>query len=154
MEIKLGLHQVDDFTVYHISSRVYNINETYYTTEIEREYDECSEKKWIERLAERWRNTINYGMRNKLPSRYSCLFVCEYENVWYWWKHIREYRQVIPHVYKLKVTGKLFGTYADYLKQDRYWRPNEKLVLTEKEGLFEGKFVITDICDIDVFPIL
>lgn len=152
MEIKLGLHSVTNFIAYHISTQQLAIGDKYDTSDIERVYDDCCDKKCIETLTEKYRESVQFALRTNLPSRLTSLFVCEKEYVNYWHTHMVKYRRTDAYkIYKLRLNGQLLGTYADYLKMDKYWRPNEQLPLQEKEGLFRGVYIVEDICNIDFF---
>ena len=156
MCIELGLHNVENREVYHITDRVLEIGTPLYTKDINREIDEGTDKYYIERVAEIYRNSQNAIDRTIYPSRYTCLFVCEEEFVRYWYYYFTKRpcnANKTFRIYKVRLTGRLFGSYADYLKADMYWNPNGKFDLVEKEGLFEGEYEVEEVYDnVDGFP--
>ena len=140
---------VEEYIAYHIyiPTPKYKLNKggVYHTNTINRDFSNCgAEKQKAEYVAESKRE-------GKLPSRKTCLFVCDFPNVRYWYnyfeKHIANGRPVC--VCRLKLTGLLFWTYADYFTMEAYWNPDEKPI--EREGLFEGEYEVVDICNIDEF---
>lgn len=147
MCIELGLHNVENKEVYHITDRVLEVGETCNTNVINREIDENTDKYYIERVAEIYRNSQNAIDRTIYPSRYTCLFVCEKEFVQYWLNKLEKNRQRKHRIYKVKLNGVLFGTYADYLKAEMHWTPNAQFDLEEKEGLFDGEYEIVEECN-------
>lgn len=147
MCIELGLHNVENKVIYHITDRVLEIGTTLYTKDINREIDEGTDKYYIERVAEMYRKSQNAIDGTAYPSRYTCLFVCEKEFVQYWLNKLEKNRQRKHRVYKVKLNGVLFGTYADYLKAEMHWTPNAQFDLEEKEGLFDGEYEIVEECN-------
>ncbi len=147
MRIKLGLHNVEKFKAYHISMHHLNLGDTYNTSNIERIIGN-GDKACIEKLAEKTRKAVIVRKRLDFPSRETCLFVCEHKDVEYWYNHIQKNRKIRLCIYELMLTGKLFGTYSDYLKYEKYWCPKEYLPRLEKEGLFEGEYKIIKECNI------
>lgn len=155
MSIDLGLHTVNGKIAYHITDEVLVIGKVYDSKDIDRQIDDGSDKFHIEKVAEIYR-TSQKNIHNKdYPSRYSSLFVCDEENVRYWYnlftKPLYNAHRTFT-IYKVLLTGKLLGTYADYLKADMYWEPTAQFDLQEKEGVFEGEYEVLDICNIDDFP--
>lgn len=151
MKIKIGLHAVTDFEAYHISEHRFSVGDEFDTSYIDRDFQD-GDKFYIESLAEKTRLCIERSHKIKLPSRNTCLFVCDKEHVKLWYSHMDKHRVYNPNViYKVRLSGILFVTYSDYLRQDKYWRPNENLAPQEKEGLFEGLFRIVEACSIDDF---
>lgn len=152
MEIELGLHSVADFIAYHISDVSLDIGEEHDTSNIHRGFHDCGSKHCAENLAEKYRISMQDILGHSLPSRLNSLFVCEREYVNYWYRHILKNRSVSRvQIYKVRLTGDLFGTFADYLKFDKYWDPQNQYLPQEKEGLFEGKYIVEDICNINDF---
>lgn len=152
MGIELGLHCVVDFIAYHITDTSLNIGEEYDTSNINRGFYGCGSKYCAENLAEEYRISMQDFLGYSLPSRLNSLFVCEQEYVNYWYRHMLKNRRVSRvQIYKVKLTGNLFGTFADYLKFDKYWNPQSQYSPQEKEGLFDGKYIIEDICNIGDF---
>ena len=141
---------VEEYIAYHIyiPTPKYKLDkgEVYHTNTINRDFSHCgAEKQKAEELVETVRGY-------KLPSRQKCLFVCNSQEVRYWYNYICKKRangMCVAVVCKLKLKGTLFWTYADYFTMEAYWNPDEKPI--EKEGLFEGEYEVVDICNIDDF---
>ncbi|MBR2452087.1 MAG: hypothetical protein IKB37_02810 [Rikenellaceae bacterium] len=142
---------VEEYIAYHIyiPTLEYQLKkgESYCTDSISRNFSiSCSEKQKAEDVVERVRG-------DNMPSRRTCLFVCDFPNVRYWYnyfeKHIAKGRSIL--ICRLKLTGLLFWTYADYFTMEAYWNPD--LPPIEREGLFEGKYEVEEVYNnVDYFP--
>lgn len=144
------IQTVTNYIAYHIHTPnrfEWSVGKSYDTASICRPLLPCGFKQRIEEIAEQTRACINPN----LPSRNHCIFVSKKEYVHYWYNYFKK-RGHRPIIYKLELTGKLFWTYADYLKAERYWRPNNVNKPQEHEGLFEGTYTVVAQCDITEFP--
>lgn len=143
------MEQVKNYTAYHISHEYYESGRIFNTKSIRRTYDGDNQyKKSIEVIAEEDRRILGPN----LPSREKCLFVCEYNDVHYWYNYILKRRRCLLHIYKIKLSGSLLWTYAEYLRTTQYWKPTNPMNLVEHEGLFIGQYEIISECNIDDFP--
>ncbi len=149
---KKNMGTVKDYTAYYVHKPYQyklKIGECYDTSSICRPILPCGFKQWVEEIAEQTRIKIN----NNLPSRHHCLFVCDREHVRYWYNYFeKRNRNIRLIIYEVKLSGKLFWTYADYLRPERYWEPNNLEPPLEREGLFDGRYCIVRQCDYTEFP--
>ena len=138
---------VEEYIAYHIyiPTPEYKLDKggVYHTNTINRDFSNCDvEKQKAEDVVE----SVRVG---NMPSRKTCLFVCDFPNVRYWYKyfekHIAKGRTIL--ICRLKLTGLLFWTYADYFTMEAYWNPDESPI--EREGLFEGKYEVEEVYDKD-----
>ena len=146
----MDIKTVTNYIAYHIHTPNqfdWSIGKSYDTALVCRPVLPCGFKQCIEDIAELTRENINPN----LPSRNHCIYVSKKEYGRYWYNYFEKRNKLQPIVYKLKLTGKLFWTYADYLKAERYWLPNKVDKPQEHEGLFEGTYTIVDQCDIAEF---
>ena len=134
---------VEGYIAYHIyiPTPEYELKKgcVYDTSSINRDFTNCCiEKQKAEYVAESKRD-------KQLPSRKTCLYVCDFPNVRYWYNYFEKYiakgRPTL--ICRLKLTGSLFWTYADYFTMEAYWNPNDSPI--EKEGLFEGKYEVEEV---------
>ena len=144
------MKQVTDYVAYHICDPQVNgwkVGEIYNTSAIARPLPIGNFKRCIEEAAEIQRININ----SDLPSRAHCLVVCRKEDVSYWYAYFQK-RNITAKltVFKVKLTGKLLWTHADYLQLTQYWEP-EAFSPQEPEGLFEGEYIIDSICNLQDF---
>ena len=144
------MEQVTNYEAYHVCdprSNGWKVGETYNTSTITRPLPKKDFKRCIEEAAEIQRKSIN----PHLPSRINCLFVCRKENVHYWYNYFQKrHQEVALTIFKVKLTGNLLWTYADYLQLTQYWEP-KTFSVQEPEGLFEGEYIIDSICDFQDF---
>ena len=138
---------VEEYIAYHIyiPTPEYKLNkgDVYHTNTINRDFSNCCiEKQKAEYVAESKRD-------KQLPSRKTCLFVCDFPNVRYWYNYFEKYiadgRPI--RICRLKLTGLLFWTYASYFTMETYWNPD--LPPVEKEGLFDGEYEVEEVYDKD-----
>lgn len=155
MNIGLGVLEVKDCEVYHITTQNFAPNTTCNTkNHIKRKYKGDYKNK-IESAAEKVRIELNYSSNIIYPSRYKCLYVCDKNHVHYWFNYMLKHRSVLPHIYKTKLAGILLWTYADLLSLGNYydyWRAIGDENFQQQEGLFEGEYEILSEHKIDEFP--
>ena len=143
------MESVEDYIAYHISHVWYESGLIFNTESIRRTYDGDDQyKKGIEVIAEKDRLSLD----SSLPSRDKCLFVCEYNDVRYWYNYMQKRRRCLLYIYKIKLRGNLLWTYAEYLRTTQYWKPANPIELVEHEGLFIGYYKIISECSINDFP--
>ena len=146
------MEEVKSYEAYHISDMCYQEDMILNTTRFKRSLENFGHyKKAIELEAE----CVRVGVDPNLPSRKTCLFVCNKNYVRYWHTYIEKRRQRQCYIYKLELNGKLLWTYADYLKAgecEKYWHPETEPDFKEHEGLFVGSYKIISMCNKADFP--
>lgn len=155
MNTRLGVSEVKDCEVYHITTQYFAPN-TMHNTKYhnERKYKGDYKNK-IESVAEKVRITLNNSSNIIYPSRYKCLYVCDKEHVRYWFNYMLKHRGVLPRIYKTKLTGVMLWTYADLLSLGNYydyWCAIGDDNFQQLEGLFDGEYEILSEHKIDEFP--
>ena len=72
----------------------------------------------------------------------------------YWFNYFQKRKQecgIVPQIYELQVSGKIYWSYAELLCPNVYWNMNVLQNLQEHEGLLEGKYTVIRKCQLHEF---